>query len=121
MRPVSGLNLALRAVVEAGVVAGLAYWGVRTGDSAAGKALLGIGAPIVGFGLWGGWDFRGAGRLAEPLRLMQELVISLAAAAALATAGLLVLGAALAFASLVHHALVYALGERLLKEDLNTP
>jgi Protein of unknown function (DUF2568) len=115
MRPASAVNLGLRVVMETGVVAGLAYWGVQAADGTAGKLALGAGAPLVGFGIWGGWDFRAAGRLAEPLRLVQELVISLLAAAALVAAGQPALGAALAAVSVVHHALVYALGERLLE------
>ncbi len=114
MRPASALNLGLRVVTETGVVAGLAYSGAHAADGAVGKLALGIGAPLVGFGIWGGWDFRGAGRFAEPLRLLQELVISLIAAAALIAAGQPALGAALAAVSFLHHGLVYALGERLL-------
>ena len=108
MSPASAVNLTLRVIMEAGVVAGLLYWGIHTGDSAAGKAAL-------GFGVWGALDFRRAGRYAEGLRLAEELAISGLAAAALYTAGAHVLGAALATVSVVHHILVYAIGERLLK------
>jgi hypothetical protein len=107
--------LALRALLEAGVVAALAYWGVHTGGSAAVKVILGVCAPLVGFGFWGAVDFRGAGRFAEPLRLVQELVISLLAALAWYAAGRHMLGIALAALSLVYHALVYASGARLLR------
>lgn len=51
--PLRAFNLALRGMMEAGIVAGLGYWGVRTGHSAAGKAALGLGVPLVGFGVWG--------------------------------------------------------------------
>ena len=97
------------------MVGALAYWGVQTGDGAAGKVLLGIAAPAVGFGIWGAVDFHWAGRYAEPLRLAEELVISGLAAAALAVAGQPALGIGLAALSVVHHALVYALGDRLLE------
>lgn len=115
MRPASAANLALRVTMETGIVAGLAYWGLQAGDSPAGKAALAVAAPLVGFGIWGAYDFRGAGRYAEPLRLAQELVISAVAAAALYAAGAPALGFALAGISLAHHVLVYALGERLIK------
>jgi hypothetical protein len=115
LSPASALNLALRAVTEAGVVAGLAYWGLHAGDTAAAKVALGIGAPLVGFGVWGGLDFRRAGRLAEPLRLLEELLISGVAAAALYAAGQPLLAWALAGVSIAHHALVYVIGERLLE------
>ncbi len=111
------LNLALRVLLETGIVAALAYWGYQTGGSTTGKVLLAVGAPVVGFGIWGAVDFRQAGRLAEPLRLAEELVISGLAAAALYTAGEHALGWALAGLSLVYHALVYANGQRLLKVE----
>ena len=109
-------NVALRGLLEAAVVAALAYWGVHTGSGTAAKVALGLGAPAVGFGIWGAVDFRQAGRLAEPLRLGEELVISGLAALALYAAGQHALAWALALLSLVHHALVYALGTRLLQE-----
>ena len=79
------------------------------------KILLAVGAPALGFGFWGAVDFRRAGRLAEPLRLLQELAISALAAAALYTAGQHLLGWGLGLASVVYHALVYLQGGRLLR------
>ena len=108
------LNLVLRALLETGIVAGLAYWGVRSGDSTGAKIALGIGAPVIGFGAWGVIDFRRAGRFAEPARLAQELVLSGLAAAAWYVAGREIVGAALAALSLIYHASVYASGQRLL-------
>lgn len=55
--PVRWVNVALRGVLEAGVVGALAYWGVHAVDGTAGKILLGIAAPAVGFGIWGAVDF----------------------------------------------------------------
>jgi hypothetical protein len=110
-------NVALRGVMEAGIVLALAYWGYRTGQSTWAKILLGIGAPVLVFGFWGLVDFRKAGRMAEALRLVQELVICGLAAVALVVAGQPALGWALGVISVVQHALVYALGERLLKES----
>ena len=108
------LNLMLRVLMEVGVVVALADWGFHTGGGTAAKVLLGIGAPVVGFGFWGAVDFHQA-RLAELLRLTQELVISGLAAAAWYASGQHVLGIALASLSVVYHALVYASGARLLK------
>ena len=104
------LNLTLRALMEIGVVCGLAYWGHRTGG-----VILAVAAPVVGFGFWGAVDFRRAGRAAEPLRLIQELVISGLAAVAFYVAGRHALGWTLATTSVAHHVLVYATGNRLLK------
>ena len=109
------LNLALRALIEAGVVGGLAYWGVHTGNGAAEKIVFGLGAPLVGFGFWGTVDFHQAGRLAEPLRLMQELAVSGLAALALYVVGQRTLGLTLAALSVLYHALVYVSGGTLLK------
>lgn len=115
------LNLALRASIEAGVVGGLAYWGVHTGDGTAEKIVLGIGAPLVGFGFWGAVDFHQAGRLAEPLRLTQELAVSGLAALALYAAGQHTLGLTLAGLTLLYHALVYGSGGRLLNRESRVP
>ena len=72
MSRASAVNLTLRVIMETGVVAGLAYWGIRTGDTAAAKAALGLTAPLIGFGIWGALDFRQAGPHAESLRLAKN-------------------------------------------------
>ena len=110
-----GLIVGLRAIMETGIVVGLAYWGFQTADGSIGKIGLAIGAPVVGFGFWGLVDFHRAGRAAEPLRLVQELVISGLVALALWSAGQPLLGLLLAVLSVVYHALVYTTGGRLLK------
>ena len=115
MSPASAINLVLRVLTECGVVVGLGYWGVQTGETVTTKVLLGFGAPVVGFGIWGALDFRNAGPHGEELRLLEELVISGLAAAALYAADERTLALALASLSLAHHALVYAIGERLLR------
>jgi hypothetical protein len=110
-------NLALRALMELGIVVGLGYWGYKVGGSLGTRFLLAIGAPLVGFGFWGMVDFRQAGKFAEPLRLIQELVISGLAAAAWYASGQHSLGISLGLVSLVYHVLVYALGGTLLKQS----
>ena len=75
--------LIFRVTTEAAIVGGLAYWGAHTGSTTTLKMLSGIGAPVIGFGIWGAVDFRQARRLAEHLRLVEELAISLLAAVAL--------------------------------------
>ncbi len=115
MSRLQGFNLGLRAIMELSIVLAFAYWGYQTGTSTATKILLGIGAPVVGFGFWGVIDFHQAGRLSEPLRLIEELVISGLAALALYAAGQHALGIALALLSLVYHTLMVASGQPLLK------
>ena len=109
------LNLGLRALMETGIVVGLGYWGYQTGSSGVSRIILAIGTPLVGFGFWGAVDFHQAGRAAEGLRLLQELVVSGLAALAIWSAGSPVLGALLAAVSVVYHTLVYGSGGRLLK------
>jgi Protein of unknown function (DUF2568) len=109
------LLLGLRVLMEVGVVAALATWGVHTGHSTGTKIVYGLGAPALGFGLWGAVDFHQAGPYAEPARLVQELALSGLAAAAWYAAGQPALGIALAAVSVVYHALVYAFRARLLK------
>ena len=116
-----GINLTLRAIMELGIVLAFGYWGYQTGDGTAMKVLLAIAAPIVGFGFWGAVDFHQAGRLSEPLRLVEELVISGLAAAALYVAGQHTLGLLLGLLSIVYHASMVLSGERLLKHPVNQP
>ena len=70
------INLALRALMELGIVVAFGWWGWHAGLRGWSRGLLAIGVPLVGFGFWGLVDFRSAGRLAEPLRLGQELAVS---------------------------------------------
>ncbi len=102
--------------MEIGVVVGLGYWGYHAARPGAPAILLAVGVPLLGFGFWGLVDFRWAGAWSEPLRLFEELVISLLAALAWYAAGRYAIGWTLAGLSVVHHILVYALGDRLLKE-----
>ena len=107
--------------MELGIVLAFAYWGFQTGGSTGTKILLAVGAPIIGFGFWGVVDFHQAGRLSEPLRLVEELVISGLAAVALYVAGQQTLGLVLGLLTIVYHASMYLSGERLLKDSVNQP
>jgi uncharacterized protein DUF2568 len=115
------LNLIMRVLMEAGLVAALTDWGVHVGGTTSTKILYGIAAPALGFGFWGAVDFHQAGRFAEPARLVQELAISGLAAAAWYAAGRHGLGIALGALSLAYYAHVYASGARLLKPRTGTP
>lgn len=116
MTSVERINLALRGLMELGLVCGFAYWGLHVQG-----AVLAALAPAVAFGFWGTVDFHRAGRAAEPLRLSQELVLSGLAAAGFYVAGSHGLGWGLAAVSLAHHILVYATGHRLLERRHDTP
>lgn len=112
--------LGLRAIMETGIVLGLAYWGYQAGSGALARIGLAIGAPLVGFGFWGLVDFHQLGRAAEPLRLVQELAVSGLVAVALWSAGQPILGLLMGLLSILYHALVYAGGGRLLKARQQT-
>lgn len=116
MSVLNWVNLALRALMEVGVVGAFAFWGYHTGGQLGTKILLGIAAPLLGFGFWGAVDFHRAGRFSEPLRLVEELLISGLAAFAFYAAGQPLLGWVLALLSIGYHILVYLSGERLLKQ-----
>jgi Protein of unknown function (DUF2568) len=109
------ITLILRVTMEIGVVFALAFCGYHTGDSTAARVALMLGAPLAGFGFWGAVDFHQAGRLAEPLRLIQELAISALAAVGWYAAGHHSLAIALGALSAAYHVLVYVSGGRLLK------
>lgn len=115
MSKLKWFNLALRALMEMGIVLALAYWGYQIGSNTGTKILFGIIAPLIGFGIWGTIDFHQSGNMAEPLRLIEELIISGLAALALFVAGQHTLGWTLGLLSIVYHALVYISGGRLLK------
>jgi hypothetical protein len=110
------LNVGLRAIMELGIVISLGVWGYQASDSAVMKIILCLAAPLIGFGFWGLVDFRNFGSLSEPLRLIQELIITGLAACAWHSAGAQAWGWSLGLLSIVHHALVYILGGTLLKQ-----
>ena len=103
--------------METGIVAAFAFWGYNTGNGTGMKILLCAVAPLVGFGFWGAVDFHQAGKSAETMRLLQELLISGLAAYALYDAGQELLCWLLAAISILHHVLVYASGQKLLKKE----
>ncbi|MCB0664861.1 MAG: YrdB family protein [Saprospiraceae bacterium] len=114
MKILKWVNLGLRAILELGIVMGLAYWGFQTGDALAIKVILCVITPLLGFGFWGLVDFRQFGKISEYLRLFQELIISGITAILIIIAGKQGLGITLALVSLIHHALIYITGEKLL-------
>lgn len=108
-------NLSLRGLMELGLVVALAQWGYLTGGQVWQKTVLSIAAPVVIFGFWGWFDFRYVVANPEPYRLVQELLLTFLAAYAWYSVGYRSLGWSLAMISMVHHALIYLLGERLIK------
>lgn len=118
MTSLQRINLLLRVLMETGIVLGLGYWGYHFGETQAMKIGLLFAAPVIGFGIWGAVDFHQLGPKGEWFRLVQELLISGLAAFLLVQAGVPVplFGWILAILSVAHHVLVYAIGDRLLKQ-----
>jgi hypothetical protein len=109
------IKVGLRGLMETGIVAGLASWGYSLGTSGLLKLVLAAAVPLFGSGFWGLVDFHQTGLWAEFLRLSQDHVISGAAAVAWYASGAHILGWILGSLSVVHHGLVYLLGNGLLK------
>jgi hypothetical protein len=105
----------LRSLMEVGIVAGLGYWGFHTGNGTAKKIILSIVSPAIIFGFWGLFDFHNVRNFSEILRLIQELILSWIAAAALYFAGQHTFGWILSIISIIHHLVVYSIGDTLLK------
>ncbi|HKJ40923.1 MAG TPA: YrdB family protein, partial [Sunxiuqinia sp.] len=112
--------VALRGIMEACIVVALGIWGYHIGSSQISKILFTGLAPAIGFGFWGAVDFHQFGKRAETFRLIQELVVSGLAALSLYSTGAHLWAWLLAMLSIIHHALVYLLGERLLKKAKET-
>jgi hypothetical protein len=108
-------NVFLRGVMELGIVAAMAFWGYQAGNGLVLRVLFAVLAPLIVFGFWGLVDFHQAGRMAEPLRLVQELLICALAALAFYTAGQPALAWILGLIAIVQHSLVYLSGDTLLK------
>ncbi len=80
-------NLALRFLLELGALAAVAYWGYRTGDGAL-RWVLAVAATVAVAVVW--WLFvspKAAIDAPQPARLVIELAVWTAAAAALWAAG----------------------------------
>lgn len=120
-RALSMTNIALRALLETGIVATFVYWGFSAASNTAFRLALAVITPAVAFGFWGAVDFRFAGRHAEPLRLIQELAVTILASTALYRTDHHLLAWLLLALSATHHTAVYVLGERLLKPQSIEP
>ena len=101
-------NLALAFLLELGILAALAYWGVRTGDGLGMQIVLGLGAPLLVAVVWGLWLApRARRRLPNGPRLVLKLVIFGVAALALAAAGQPGLAGGFALLAVINTVLLY--------------
>jgi hypothetical protein len=105
MSGLKGANLALRFVLELSALAATAYWGWTTGDGAT-RWVLALGAPLAVIVVWARFlSPKASVALATPLRLLLELGVWTAAAAALYASGHERLGVAFFVVAVVSGAL----------------
>lgn len=116
MKVIRGVNVALRGVMEIGLVIGFGYWGYFIGGNATTRILYSALVPTLAFGFWGLVDFHQFHKHGEKLRLVQELVLTGLASVAFYVTGAHITAWMLALLSIVHHVLIYLTGDRLLKE-----
>jgi hypothetical protein len=114
--PLIWMNLTMRWILEAGIILAFGLWGYHIGETISTKILLAIVVPLIGFGFWGLIDFHQFGHDAEWLRLVQELLIGALASVAFYVIGEYILSYTLMILSVIYHAMVYLIGERLLKQ-----
>jgi hypothetical protein len=94
------VNLAVRLLCELGLLVALAVWGFHAGSGLAGDLVLGLGAPMLAAVIWGLWVAPASRRrLADPARLVMEVLLFAAGVVALAAAGYLLV--AVGFAAVV--------------------
>lgn len=107
------INAALRFGLELLALLALGLWGFGLSGGWALRLGAGLGAPLVAVLLWGAFGAPAAPRrLPEPLRLLLELAIFAAGAAALIAAGYPLFGWILAVVAALNSILLSALGQR---------
>ena len=102
-------NLALRFLLEFAALAAVAIWGAHTGSTTVVRIVLAVAAPLAVAVVWGIWLApRARRRLADPARMVVELVILVLAVAALAASGYPLLAAGFALVALANGAYLRA-------------
>lgn len=106
-------NLALRLLLELGVLAGLAYWGWQTGTTATGRSLLAVFTPLLAAIIWGRFvSPKAPRRLNDPVRAGVEVVFFAGATAALVSTGAALTGIAFGVLAAISLGLMFVFGQR---------
>ena len=101
----------LAFLLELAALAAFVYWGVATGQGAAAKIALGVGAPLVAIAVWSLFGApRAKWRLRGPWRAFLHVIFFGGAAAALFIAGQHTLAVLFALLYLLNGSLIYAFG-----------
>ena len=105
------LLLTVRFLLELAALGALAWWGVRAGETAFMKVLLGAGAPLAMAVVWGAFVApKAAIAVPGPIHVGLQLAVLAAAVGALAAIGKVGAAEALAATAVVNGAALYALG-----------
>jgi Protein of unknown function (DUF2568) len=105
-------NYALRFLLELAALAALAYWGFHEFGGVV-QWLIGLGAPLVVAVVWGTFMSPKASRpTVDPVRVLIEIAVFGAGAAALFAAGATTAGVIFAALAVLHLTLTFALGQR---------
>ena len=108
---IDALLLTVRFGLELAALAALAWWGVRTGESALAKVLLGAGAPLAMAVVWGAFIAPKASfAVPGPVHVALQLAVLAAATAALVAIQKSTAAEVFAVAAVVDGAALYALG-----------
>jgi hypothetical protein len=101
--------LTVRFLLELAALGALAWWGVRTGETAAMKVLLGVGAPLAT--VWGTFVApKATVDVPGPVHVALQLAVLGAAVASLVVIQKVTAAEVLAATALVNAAALYALG-----------
>ena len=104
-------TLTIRFLLELCALGALAWWGVRTGQSAPMKALLGAGAPLAAAVLWGAFvSPKASVAVPGPVHAGLQLAVFGAAVVALLALRQTLAAEVFAATALVNAAALYALG-----------
>ena len=105
------LLLTVRFLLELAALAALAWWGVRTGESALAKVALGAGAPIAMAVAWGAFIAPKASfAVPGPVHVALQLAVLAAATAALVAIQKHTAAEVFAATAVVNGVALYALG-----------
>jgi hypothetical protein len=103
--------LTVRFLLELAALGALAWWGVRTGETAAMKVLLGVGAPLATAIVWGTFVApKATVDVPGPVHVALQLAVLGAAVASLVVIQKVTAAEVLAATALVNAAALSALG-----------
>ena len=113
MEAARNVNLALRFLLELTMLWAFVAWGFATGPNPVAKLGLGLGTPVLAAIVWGAFlSPKAAVTLPKPMRVVLELLLFGAAAAAFAAAGQPVVAIAFAALVLLNEALITVFDQR---------